>query len=70
MKDSFTLNDLILYSSIGSESEEEMQTIQVNKRGENPAGPDRRVIQNIMNYSRALSVIKTNQAGPVKLLLN
>ncbi|MCB2220536.1 MAG: hypothetical protein KQI35_09085 [Bacteroidetes bacterium] len=32
--------------------------------------PDKRIICNIMSYSRALSVIRTKQAGNINLLLN
>lgn len=71
MKDSFTLDDLILYSSsIGSESEEEMEKNQAQTWDEHPVGPDQRIVSNILSYSRALSVLKTKRAGCVKLLLN
>ena len=32
--------------------------------------PDKRVINNIMNYSRALSVVRTRKAGYFNLLMN
>jgi len=71
MKDSFTLNDFILYSTnFGSESEDEM-TEEHSKICENDLdGPDKRVIDNILSYSRALSVLKTKRAGNFNLLLN
>ena len=33
-------------------------------------GPDKRIIDNILSYSRALSVMKTKGAGHINLLLN
>ena len=71
MKDSFTLDEFILYSTqFGSNSENEMveerrKTIELD-----PVGPDKQIVSNILNYSRALSVIKTKRAGNVSLLLN
>jgi hypothetical protein len=34
------------------------------------ASPNKRIISNIMSYSRALSVVRTKQAGNINLLLN
>lgn len=35
-----------------------------------PRVPEERIITNILNYSRALSVIKTEKAGTLNLLMN
>ena len=71
MKDSFTLDEFILFSTgFASESELEMVEAKRQTGTEIPAGPDKRIISNILNYSRALSVMKTKQAGNVNLLLN
>ena len=68
MKDSFTLNDLFLFSvtdGLTNDMEDEK-----HKWDEYPEGPDERIITNILNYSRALSVIKTKRAGVLNLLMN
>lgn len=71
MKDSFTLDDFILFStSFGSESGGEMVEERRQTTVSDLAGPDKRIISNILNYSRALSVLKTKRAGDINLLLN
>jgi hypothetical protein len=71
MKDSFTLDEFILFSTqFGSNGESEMVEERSKALERVPMGPDKRIIDNIMNYSRALSVLKTKGAGNISLLLN
>lgn len=35
-----------------------------------PISPDKRIINNILNYSRALSIVNTKNSGNFNLLLN
>lgn len=61
MTNAFTLSDLHRYEQELAESEEI----------EHPAaGPSRLTLMNIMNYSRALSVLKTKIAGNFEFLMN
>jgi len=71
MKDSFTLNDLILFSNgDGSKSDDEMIDEYCRVDVDELAGPDKRIVDNILSYSRALSVIKTKRIGNVNVLMN
>ncbi|MCB0821125.1 MAG: hypothetical protein KDC09_00405 [Bacteroidales bacterium] len=40
------------------------------KTEEESIAPSKRVISNIMSYSRALNVVRTKQAGNINLLMN
>lgn len=41
-----------------------------NFYGSGVTGPNRRIIKNIINYSKALNVIPTRQTGVANLLMN
>lgn len=69
MKDSFTLNDLIFFSNTDG-LQNKMEDDEKYSWDEYPEGPDQKIITNILNYSRALSVIKTKRAGVLNLLMN
>ena len=65
MEKFITINDLNQYA------------IEINRNLANPLipachrkTPGQMAMQNILNYSRALTVLKTNTAGTVSLLLN
>jgi hypothetical protein len=71
MKDSFTINDLFFYSknpggqrSMGRNEDNEVECDAL------PREPEKRIITNILNYSRALTVMKTEKAGTINLLMN
>ena len=72
MKDSFTLDDFILFSRrVGTDNggdmvDERKHTAVTDAK----VGPDKRIIDNILGYSRALTVLKTKGAGNINLLLN
>ena len=71
MKDSFTLDEFILYSTGADSNGGHEMFKNRNQIGMNDLpGPDKRIINNIMSYSRALAVLKTKQTGHVNLLLN
>jgi len=73
MKDSFTFfNELILFSnSDDAESQNDMNDDNsYSDHNEKVLQPDQKIINNIMNYSRALSVIRTKRAGNLSILLN
>lgn len=71
MKDSFTLDEFIFYSTgFGSKSESGMVEERRKYSTDDLAVPDKRIVSNIMNYSKALSVIKTKASGNFNLLLN
>lgn len=65
MKDSFTLNDLILLSN-----NEKKSGPVVDQENWSNALPDERIVSNLIRYSQALNVIKTQNAGNFKLLMN
>ncbi len=83
MKNTFTLNDFNLFfnesgiTGQGSDSwaenffnkEKEMRTGK-NILNSVTVSPDKRVLDNIFGYSRALAVFKTKSAGMVNLLMN
>lgn len=71
MKDSFTINDFILFSNdSGSDNDGGMVEEFLNNWEGSLASPDKRIVRNILSYSQALSVIETKQAGIINLLLN
>jgi ribosomal protein S17E len=84
MKNTFTLNDfgLFFYESNITEQnpddelleqffkkEEEMRTGKKILRGV-AVSPDKRILNNIFGYARALTVFKTKGAGIVNVLMN
>jgi hypothetical protein len=71
MKDSFTLDDLFLFSRrSGTENGGDMVEARKQAAVTESFGPDKRIVSNILSYSRALSVMKTKGAGQINLLLN
>ena len=70
MKDSFTLSDLILYSTSDNLNDDEMEDYQRDDQTFGQPGPDERIINNILSYSMALSVFKTKTAGRLNVLMN
>jgi hypothetical protein len=85
MKNSFTFNDFVFFNFYEPEEREDVgqpgfqEPILVennylqatfNKSRKWLITPDSRVVNNIINYSRALSVIKTENAGTLNVLLN
>lgn len=71
MKDSFTFNDLFFYSNnLGGQRTMERNADDDVECDALPRVPEERIITNILNYSRALSVIKTEKAGTLNLLMN
>ena len=88
MKNSFTLNELILIVC-GEQGETDMsdmevacQTDDLYKKDDRKLSnidllnlglsisPDKRIINNILNYSRALSIMNTKNSGNFNLLMN
>jgi len=68
-------NPLTLYSvsSLSSKDQSGLRTrkYQLRKKMErNGVSPREQVIKNLMNYSLALSVIKTSETGFVNLVMN
>lgn len=62
MRKNFTLLDLNLY-------DQELALMDEDPTHED-AGPSQLVLKNIMNYSRALAVVKSRLAGTYGILLN
>jgi hypothetical protein len=83
MKDSYTLDDLIFYAYCETEDLGETRLFDNSKAEEKfrnefksmfldskKVSPDRRLIDNIMSYARALCVIKTERAGVLNFIMN
>jgi len=83
MKDSFTLDDLIFYAYCETAELKENNLFDVTKTdtrlkndfkdlfaSSSQIGPGKNVIDNIMSYSRALCVIKTEKAGVLNFIMN
>jgi hypothetical protein len=88
MKNSFTLNDLILFNQFENEFWKEEHSVKSEYHGKKPGyeftkfteisdnfrdnlfSPEKRIISNIMDYSRALFVINTKKAGYFTVLMN
>jgi len=68
MKDSFTLNDIILLS----QSENEIMPLHSHdvENQWSSEMPDESIISNLISYSKALTVLKTKDLGTVNLLMN
>lgn len=88
MKNSFTLNELILFVC-GEKRGADMNDMEIAcqtgsdcKRDDRKLSdidllnsglsisPDKRIINNILNYSRALSIVNTKNSGNFNLLMN
>ena len=82
MKKSYTLNELINFVNgekrEGDQNEQDV-TCQTDNRkiskrellDSNMAiSPDKRIIDNILNYSRALSMVNTKKTGNFNLIMN
>ncbi len=82
MKNSFTLNELISFVCNGK-SENNMSNVEIaNKKDHRrysnsemldsglSISPDKRIINNILNYSRALSIVQTKNSGNFRLMMN
>ena len=65
MEKTFTLFDLQHYLQEIAAMEK-----QGNSHREMPAGPSKMTLRNLINYSRALDVLKTNAAGTFFQLAN
>ena len=73
MKDSFTFfNELILFPKDDkTDSQDDMSDDGEPAEYEHrEMVPDKRIINNILSYSRALNVLRTKQTGDVRLLMN
>lgn len=70
MKDSFTLNELIQFSDNMFHNAKKKHLSDDSHNDESSVLPDDRIIANILNYSRALNVIRTKRAGTINLLMN
>lgn len=84
MKNTFTLNDFNLFfneSNIAGQSSEDALTKQFFDKEDNmrtgkkifngiAVSPEKRILDNIFGYARALAVFKTKRAGTVNILMN
>lgn len=79
MKNSFTLDDLILSDYCETQNSDEVKNsdlmhLDFNLKQELDesfsVSPDKRIIHNILCYSNALCLISTKRAGNIKLLMN
>lgn len=81
MKKSYDLNELISFVN-GEKSWTCLTDTNVTCQAENchqqdefaevgtSASPDKRIISNILNYSRALSIVDTKSSGNFSLIMN
>ena len=82
MKNSFTLNELISFVS-GEKNVTNMDGAEIacqtdSRKLSNSEmldsdlciSPDKRIINSILNYSRALTIIKTKRTGNFNLMMN
>jgi len=79
MKNSFTLDDLILSNYCETHNSNEMNKsdlmhLDFNLKQELDdnlsVSPDQRIINNILSYSQALCVLPTKRAGNINILMN
>jgi hypothetical protein len=85
MKNSFTLNDLLFFNYNETEEGKEHGFSAINLPVLNEYyylntplttgkkwlfSPDEKIVKNIMNYSRALIVLKTEKTGSFNFLMN
>lgn len=66
MNKTFTLKDLTLFTQQEKQLLTEVGLVHNNKK----EGPSQRVIDNIQNYSKALSVRPSKKIGHIEMLLN
>ena len=66
MKSAFTLDDLISFAYSKTNDEDEKNLFSNNSA----VLPEKRIVENIMSYARALCVIKTENAGVLNLIMN
>jgi len=82
MKNSFTLNELISFVCNGK-SEDDMISVEIANKSDHrrysnnkmldsglSISPDKRIISNILNYSRALTIVQTKSSGNFRLMMN
>ena len=82
MKNSFTFNELISFVC-GENEKTEKTEVEVACQTDNcglsnskmsnfslSISPEKRIINNILNYSRALSIVRTKEAGNFNLMMN
>lgn len=80
MKKSYTLNELISFvnsEKSGADLNDKDIVCQENRYQKDnlldsrlSISPDNRIISNILNYSRALSVVNTKSSGNFSLMMN
>lgn len=81
MKNSFTLDDLILSNYCETHNSDEMKISDLIKldfdlrqemcnQDDCSVSPDKRIVNNILCYSRALDVFPTKRAGNINILMN
>lgn len=83
MKDSFTLDDLIFFAYCETSELEERNLFDTSRTDSklkdefrdlfidsSKVAPEKRIIDNIMSYARALCVIKTERAGVLNFIMN
>ena len=82
MKNSFTLNELISFVC-GEKSEVDENNVEIAYKTDHQdhcnnemldsrlsISPNKRIIENILNYSRALSIVQTKDSGNFNLMMN
>jgi hypothetical protein len=70
MKKTLTLYPLPSYSSKNRSGTRSRRHLLRKKMERNGVSPSEQVIRNILNYSKALSVLKTRETGFINLVMN
>jgi len=70
MRKHFTLDSLTSITSKKKTSTREKKSYSGKKTERYDVSPREFIIRNILNYSMALSVIQTKEAGCVKMMMN
>jgi len=70
MRKHFTLDSLASITSKKKTSAGEKKSYSGKKTERHDVSPREFIIRNILNYSMALSVIQTKEAGCVKMMMN
>ena len=70
MKKTLTLYPFSSYSSPQKSGTRTRKHILKKKNGKKRVSPSEQVIRNLLNYSKALSVLKTRETGFVNLVMN
>ncbi len=67
-----TEDHMLRRESEANEMKNELKDMMASEQSEEEhcVSPDKRIISNIMSYSRALNVVRTKQAGNINLLMN